>query len=148
MAKITKERKITYYIGMVMMVIGFMLFISVFFLVIGFMGADPFAAGNMAFGNAPIGMLLMIAGSFVMRIGARGTAGSGLVLDPEKAREDSKPFSEAAGGIISDVIGNADALDDLSRASKEKEIIKIRCRSCGALNDEDAKFCKACGQEL
>lgn len=32
--------------------------------------------------------------------------------------------------------------------SEVKEIIKIKCKECGALNDEDAKFCKSCGKEL
>lgn len=27
----------------------------------------------------------------------------------------------------------------------EKTIIKIKCRECGTLNDEDAKFCDECG---
>lgn len=75
--------------------------------------------------------------------GARGAAGSGLVLDPDNAREDLKPYNEATGKMINDVISNIDVVDKLSRQGEEKEIIKIKCRSCGCLNDEDTKFCKA-----
>lgn len=141
MAKISKERKAAYYVGMGMMIVGFLLFFSVFFS--GFTN-DPFSGNVPSFQNAPIGMLLLIAGSIVMGIGAKGKAGSGLVLDPEKAREDLRPFSEAAGGIIHDAIGNIDAI----HSNEAKEVIKIRCRNCHALNEEDAKFCKACGKEL
>ncbi|MFX0134583.1 MAG: zinc ribbon domain-containing protein [Candidatus Hodarchaeota archaeon] len=31
---------------------------------------------------------------------------------------------------------------------KEREIIKIKCQACGALNDEDANFCDNCGQAI
>ena len=148
MAKIAKERKITYYIGIGMMILGFILFISVFFSFAGFMN-NPFeGSGSPSFTNSILGMVLMIAGSIVRNIGAKGAAGSGLLLDPDKAREDLKPFNEAKGGMINDVISNIDVVDKLIKPNEEKEVIKIRCRSCGSLNDEDAKFCKSCGKDL
>ncbi|MDR1808002.1 MAG: zinc-ribbon domain-containing protein [Propionibacteriaceae bacterium] len=27
-------------------------------------------------------------------------------------------------------------------------VVKVRCRQCGALSDETAKFCQQCGQPL
>lgn len=148
MAKITKERQVTYYIGIGMIVIGFILFISVFFAAASFVN-EPFGGGGSpSFMNSIVGMVLMIAGSVVMNIGARGTAGSGLLLDPDKAREDLKPFNEAKGGMINDVISNIDFIDQITNSDEKKEVIKIRCRSCRSLNDEDAKFCKGCGKEL
>jgi hypothetical protein len=131
-----------------MMGLGFILFISVFFLFTSFMN-DPFSGSRIpSFSNAVVGMILMIAGSIVMNIGAKGAAGSGLLLDPEKAREDLKPFNEAKGGMINDVISNIDVIDQITNSGETKEVIKIKCRSCGGLNDEDARFCKACGKEL
>lgn len=152
MAKISNERKATYYIGMGMMILGFILFISVFFSVASLMNG-PFdggfgMGGGPSFGNGIIGMVLMISGSVVMNIGARGAAGSGVILDPEKAREDLKPFNEAKGGMINDVISNIDVVEKITSQKEEKEVVKIRCRSCGSLNDEDAKFCKSCGKEI
>lgn len=93
-------------------------------------------------------MVLIIAGSLIMTIGAKGAAGSGLLLDPEKAREDLKPFSESKGKMINDMISNIDVVDRISRPQEEKEVIRIKCRSCGVLNDEDAKYCKGCAEEL
>jgi hypothetical protein len=148
MSKITNQRKITYYIGMGMIIVGFLLFMSVFLSVASFMDNTSFTSSGPSFKNAIIGMILMISGTFVSNIGAKGAAGSGLVLDPDKAREDLKPFNEAKGAMINDVISNIDIVDDLVHTHTEKEVIKIRCRSCGSLNDEDAKFCKNCGKEI
>ena len=33
-------------------------------------------------------------------------------------------------------------------AKDDKEVVKVRCRACKALNDESAKTCKECGAEL
>ena len=151
MSKISKQRKITYYIGIGMVVLGFILFLSVFFIAFN-ISNEPFSDKLPPMQNSVIGIVLIISGSFVMKIGARGAAGAGLVLDPEKEREDMKPFNEAKGGMINDVISNIDVINDLtsslSKSTTEKEIIKIRCISCDALNDEDAKFCKSCGKEI
>jgi hypothetical protein len=147
MAKISGERKAAYYIGIGMAIVGFILFISVFFSVASFMN-EPFMGREPSFVNAILGMVLMIAGFVVMNIGAKGAAGSGLLLDPEKAREDLKPFSEAKGGMINDVISNIDVVDKISKPQEDKEVIKVRCRGCDTLNDEDARFCKGCGEEI
>lgn len=147
MSKISNERKITYYIGMGMGILGFILFISVFFSVSSAI-MDPFAEGPPSFTNAIIGMVLIIGGAIVANIGAKGAAGSGVILDPEQAREDLRPFNEAKGGMINDVISNIDAIDHITKPQTPKEIIKIRCKNCNGLNDEDAKFCKSCGKEI
>lgn len=146
MSKITPQRKVTYYVGVCMMIIGFLLFMSLFFMAALYMN-NPFQK-SPSFLNAFIGMALLIIGSIVASIGARGAAGSGLLLDPEKAREDLKPFNEAKGHMINDVISNIDLVEKISPPTNEKEVIKIRCTSCSALNDEDAKFCKSCGNEI
>lgn len=157
MSKLSNQRKATYYIGMGMTILGFILFISIFFSVIGMMNQDMNSLNTLrsfgptkgpSFGRPLAGMLLMIVGQLVMRAGARGAAGSGIILDPDRAREDLKPYTEAAGGMINDVISNIDAFDKKEEPTETKEIIKVRCRDCGVLNDEDAKFCKACGKPL
>jgi hypothetical protein len=149
MSKIPQGRKVTYYIGIGIMILGFILFFSVFFSAAK-MTNDPFSMMNgfPPFQNAVIGIILIPVGAGVMNIGARGAAGSGLLLDPDKAREDLKPFNEAKGGMINDVISNIDAVDRLTTPHEEKEVIKIRCRNCQSLNDEDARFCKQCGKQL
>lgn len=152
--KISKERQATYYVGIGIAVLGFLSFISVFF-------NSPSVSSN--FGEfesdmntmgatAVIGMVMIIAGLFISQIGARGAAGSGLILDPEKAREDLKPWSEMTGGMINDAVSQIDTLNQNSSkspiSSDTKTEVKVRCRACKTLNDEDSKFCKSCGKEI
>lgn len=150
MSRISNNRKAAYYVGIAMIVIGIVLFLSVFVVTFGMMSdKNDFSMNRMPpFKNAVIGMILMIAGSAISNIGAKGAAGSGLILDPDQAREDLKPFNEAKGKMINDLIGNIDLVDKFVETKEEKEIIKIKCRSCSCLNDEDAKFCKNCGQTI
>ena len=152
--KISNERKAIYYLGIFFVVTGFILFISGFLVV-----EDPgFSMGPpIFFKRAVMGMVCIVIGAILTTIGLRGMAGSGLILDPEKAREDLKPFNTAKGEMINDVLENIDVVQNLangfsdrttSNESSTKEIVKIRCRECSALNEEDAKFCKACGKSM
>ena len=145
--RISGERKIAYYLGAALMVVGGITFLSVF------------VTAAMNFGNfgnfvtdarssmlrAIIGMILLAVGSFVRRIGARGMAGSGVVLDPEKARSELEPYTRMAGGMVKDALDEADI--ELHPGKPEK-IIMVKCRKCGKLNEEDSKFCQECGEPI
>lgn len=144
--KISNERKALYYIGMGMMIIGVILFLSTF--VIMFTG-NPFAmmaGGKNPMANSIIGFIMIFIGGIVMNIGARGAAGSGLILDPDKAREDLNPYASAAGRLINDALDEVDVLKKGESGKDVEEVIRIRCRECGELNEEDARFCKNCGK--
>jgi uncharacterized OB-fold protein len=78
------------------------------------------------------------------RIGARGVAGSGLVLDPDKAREELEPYSRMAGGMVKDALEEA----DVSLGARPEKVVMIKCPACGRLNEEDSKFCQECGKGL
>jgi hypothetical protein len=144
--KISNQRKVLYYIGICIVFVGFLLFMSSFFVK---MDKNFSMETPSFFKRAVLGMICMIVGSVLASIGRSGTAGSGFLLDPEKAREDLKPFNESKGKMINDVIENIDIAKNIKQPSKEIEsieVIKIKCRECGILNDEDAKFCKNCGK--
>lgn len=118
-------------------------------------GSSPFGGdGTPNFGNAFFGFVLMIAGGAMMNVGRAGLRGSGIVLDPRGAREDLKPWNQAAGGMLDDTLAASPivsrAVENLgnSGAPKPEAQIKVRCLKCGALNDEDAKFCDGCGAAL
>jgi hypothetical protein len=145
--RISQGRKTAYYIGMVLAIIGAITFGSVFVSgIMNFGNFDNFEArGRSMAARGFGGMALMIAGMVVMTIGARGAAGSGLVLDPKKAREDLEPFTRMAGGMVKDALDEADIT--LGKSNSEK-VIMIKCRKCGKLNEEDSKFCQECGQIL
>jgi hypothetical protein len=128
-------RKAAYYLGTLMMVAGFLIafgsFIPAFSIfgstqdfvgqtmsgasrgkppdssaVTGFMGQ---VTGSVAYsvGLALGGTALIIVGAFIRRTGSHGLAGSGLVLDPQRAREDVKPWSQMQGGVLRDTIDAA-----------------------------------------
>ncbi|HAS73262.1 MAG TPA: hypothetical protein DCS67_03865 [Clostridiales bacterium UBA8960] len=140
--EISEERKVLYYAGMIVTGIGVVLFMSTFFT---FMNPDRFLMGEVSMGSFMtrplIGFIMIAVGGFMRTVAARGVAGSGLVLDPKKAREDLSPWSTMAGGMINDALGE-------TKLGTNKEVIKVRCQKCSALNDEDAKYCKDCGGKL
>jgi hypothetical protein len=137
--EISKERKTLYTIGLITTGVGFVSFLSVF--AFAFFG-DPFRMGFSFMAPGFIGFILIIVGQGIATFARLGKAGSGLVLDPKQAREDLKPYSSQVGGMLNDV------LDEVDLPNKTKEVVKVRCRHCQALNDEDARFCKHCGSIL
>lgn len=149
--QIPPERKALYYGGLLVVCAGFLLFISTF--ITGLTNFGDFndfpgqvkSDGFRAFG----GMLLIIVGSALSRIGARGWAGAGIILDPEKARKDVEPWSRMAGGVVQDALSETEILkQDKDASNSPAPPVKVRCRNCHALNDEDAKFCDQCGAAM
>lgn len=133
-------RKVLYYGGMGLTILGVILFISVFFSFFSIFNSPQLINPGSTFVRPLIGMILMIVGQFVQSIGAKGLRGSGVVLDPDGATEDLKPYSKAVGKMVNDGLEEVTAI--------KKESIKIKCRDCGTLNDENAKFCDNCGTQL
>ena len=138
--EISKNRKTLYYVGNGLTAIGFILFLSVFF--VAFLNPFAMFGSDNPMANGFIGFILIIIGQFVSNIGARGAAGSGLILDPKQAREDLKPYSTQVGGMINDV------LDEVDKKPEEKEVVNVRCQSYKTLNYEDEKKKKKCGAIL
>ena len=149
--KISEERKTTYKVGLGMMIVGGIVFASAFVTFLASIAnlnslERNFGTYFFLFGLQGVGgMALLIVGSIIRGIGARGLAGSGVVLDPEKAREDLEPFARMAGGIAKDALDEA----GIALGGKEPErVVMVKCQACGKLNAEDAKFCQECGKKL
>lgn len=151
--QISPERKAMYYGGMALSGVGFLLFISNFFTFGSGFGSFE-QHGNMMQQMACTGvggMLLMIGGGALMNIGLKGWAGSGIILDPEQARKDMEPLNRMGGGMAQDALSEVEVVKKLEKhldGEPAAQTIKVRCRGCQALNDEDAKFCKQCGGVL
>lgn len=149
--EISGERKALYYGGLGLMGLGFLLFISVFFsAATSFGNFHNFERRTQSQATRAIaGMVLMVVGGGLRTVGARGLAGSGVILDPQKARQDVEPWSRMAGGVVKDALSEADLPKVLGGQHQEPaSVVKVRCQQCKALNDEDAKFCKQCGAGL
>jgi hypothetical protein len=149
--QIPPERKALYYGGLGMTGLGLLLFLSTFVTSLAnFDNFDDFkgrarSQGFRAFG----GMVLMMLGGFATAVGARGWAGSGVVLDPEKARKDVEPWSRMGGGVVQDALSEVGVVKKIEdRLDSPDPKVKIRCQNCKALNDETARFCNQCGAAL
>jgi hypothetical protein len=149
--QISGDRKAAYYIGMVLAGIGLVTFLSVFVTVFSSVGrpivmdnpGDMFASiGIRAIG----GFVLMIVGGVLRGLGARGLAGSGVILDPEKAREDLEPWTRMAGGMVKDAadeagvdlgkaLNHGQSQDDMPFDEKLRRLAKLHEE--GVLADEE-----------
>jgi hypothetical protein len=166
--QISPERKAIYYGGMALIVVGILLFVSNFFMVPDIGGRnDPqpgepdfwtraqerheeFGRGmQAAMVRALLGMGLMVVGGILMNVGAKGAAGSGLVLDPRKARQDLEPWSRMGGGVVQDALSEVDVVKKIEAGiGNPQPQVKVRCQKCQGLNDETAKFCNQCGASI
>ncbi|RYG61881.1 hypothetical protein EON80_23605 [bacterium] len=78
--QIPEERVFLYYLGNFIIVVGILLFISVFFT--GMSTPTHFGSPPPEFKRAIFGMGMMVVGGILSGIGRAGMAGSGIVLDP------------------------------------------------------------------
>lgn len=147
---ISEERQVVYYFGMALAGVGFLLFLSVFLTAaINFGNFTNFAGqAKSSMFRAIGGMFLMIVGGVISHVGAQGLAGSGVILDPQQAREDLEPYSRMTGGMIKDALDETGITIGGASTTPPPTVVKIRCRQCDALNDEEAKFCNQCGAAL
>lgn len=150
--QIPPERRNLYYLGMGVAILGALSFFSVFVTFLANFGNfDNFEGRVQSEGFRAIGgMFLIVVGSIVMNIGARGWAGSGVVLDPERARKEVEPWSRLAGGVTQDALSEIPLVKKLEDrlGNPEPQVVKVRCRQCQGLNDETARFCNQCGAAL
>ncbi len=98
---------------------------------------------------AIFGMVMLAIGAIMRGVGEAGLAGSGIILDPEKAREDMEPWSRMKGGMVNDGLSEAEIVQSLkNEIAQPKMEVKVRCVHCRALNEEIAKFCSQCGKPV
>jgi len=91
-------------------------------------------------------MGVMFLGAVLRAIGVGGVTGSGIVLDPELQRQELKPWSKMAGGMMQDALSEVDLSKSIP--PQNQDVVKVRCQSCRTLNDENAKFCDECGKAM
>ncbi len=159
--QIPSGQKALYYAGMALIGIGFLVFLSLFFRNHTPVSPEDWASPTFSRGRAHeaferksnstrntafTGMGLIVLGSVFLSIGARGLAGSGIVLDPEQARRDLEPWSRMKGGMVDDALSEVAVVKAVTkRFGETKTEIKVRCPQCRELNGETAKFCSQCG---
>ena len=100
--EIPPARRGVFYAGLALSGLGLLIFLSVFLsaaLHFGdFRGFEDRTRGFAV--RTVVGMVLMILGGALTRLGARGLAGSGVLLDPEKAGRDLSPWARLRGRLL------------------------------------------------
>ncbi len=143
---ISEDRKTAYYVGMGLQILGGLLFASMFVTFLMHFGDFTNFASRAKSDEIRLfgGMALLIVGGIIRGVGAKGLAGSGVLLDPERARDELEPYSRMAGGMVKDAIDEA----RIGLGGDPTKVIMVKCRSCAGLNQESAKFCQECGTKL
>ena len=145
---ISQARKTAFYAGMAVSAVGALIFLSIFLtLAMNFGNFENFGGQMRSFAIRGIaGVSLVIIGQVIWIVGARGLAGSGLVLNPKQARKDLEPYTRMAGGMLHDALEESNLAEHLG--TKRERVVMIKCTSCGTLNEEESKFCQECGTNL
>lgn len=149
--QIPAERQVVYYAGMALIAIGLLLFLSTFVTFLANFGNFDGHEARMQSGalRAFGGIVLTWIGGFMRNLGAKGLAGSGILLDPEQGRRDVEPWSRMGGGMVQDALSEVDLVQRIGdRRDPPEPEVKVRCQACRALNDETDKFCGQCGAAI
>lgn len=155
-------RKVAYYVGLALTAIGVVLFAVPFTTVFwpreqifSMLANDgpfrPMAPGFLGFG-------LILIGQLLRNLGRKGLAGSGLLLSPQGETRDNEPWDRSKGHRVANAVDefqdniggqSAGVASFLGAAQAQPvEVVKVRCRSCGYLDNESDRFCGKCGQPL
>lgn len=145
--QVSAARRTTFYLGTVLLVAGGLVFASLFFTVavVAMGGPDTERVIPSFVVRMILAAALLLIGGALRAVGARGLAGSGVILDPQRARRDLEPYARMAGGMVKDALDEAEI--KTAEAGPER-VVMIRCPSCNRLNEEDSKFCQECGRKL
>jgi hypothetical protein len=139
--QISQQRKTLYRVGQIMAILGLLSFLSVFVsAALNFGDFTDFDSQVRSMGLRAVGgIVLIIGGGVIANIAAAGPAGSGLNLDPEKAKEDLEPWARMRGGLAKasldemgiDVPKIAGALADAP--ANDRQTVEERLRGLHAL---------------
>lgn len=147
--QIPPERKVIFYLGTGVLVVGGLLFLSTFLsaaLHFGDFSNFVERSRSMAL-RAILGIGLIIVGGVLQAVGRAGLAGSGIKLDPEEARRDIEPWSRMGGGVIKDALDEAglgieggSQTEELAFDEKLRRLQKLK--DDGLINDEEFEATK------
>jgi hypothetical protein len=147
--QIPPERKVIFYLGMGVLVVGGLLFLSTFLsaaLHFGDFSNFVERSRSMAL-RAILGIGLIIVGGVLQAVGRAGLAGSGIKLDPEEARRDVEPWSRMGGGVVKDALDEAglgldggSQTEELAFDEKLRRLQKLK--DDGLINEEEFETTK------
>jgi hypothetical protein len=81
---------------------------------------------------------LIVSGALLRRVGSHGLAGSGVVLDPRRARQDVQPWSELRGGVLRDTLDTAGLTPRGAELPFDEKLRRLhRSRQEGLISEEE-----------
>lgn len=107
--EISEGRKVLFVIGQILFILGLLSIGSAFVSVALITSDIADTMGHMrSVGPRFVaGAAMFFLGRVMKGIGRAGLAGSGVILDPQRAREDLEPWSHMAGGMVKDGLDEA-----------------------------------------
>jgi hypothetical protein len=144
---------VMFVVGLSFLAYGVLQFSSGFFRPSSEFFADPNRVMDEDRRSGFTGILCMFVGMVGLMFGARGLfyARMGSVLRytaAETAPVAKDTFNYLADETQEGVEKVASAITKGATGARGGEVIKVRCRSCGYLESEDAKFCSGCGKTI
>lgn len=127
-------------LGIVLTVVGLLLVVSGF---VRFVGSEPGDGLDSAFLTFVGGGFLAVIGFACINLGFMGASARYAAGETMPVVKDSASYLTDGEGVL----GVGRTVDD-----RATEAASLRtgpyCRACGQRNDDDARFCDACGQPL
>jgi len=157
-----KKRRILSVIGILLIIIGIILasirayhlgYHSMNFFNLSFDEHSYYSTVGFAF-LAP-GMFMILPGLFLLSVANMGKMAR--FTYEEGGRAMSKVSNKAIDGYGRVIGKSTEAMAKWVRSAgginldidtNKEQVIKVRCRACDTLNDENAKFCDECGQPI
>jgi hypothetical protein len=132
--------------GITFLAVGGVLFLSPILLLSLFFASlfrDPFGA-------APLGFLLMGLASLLGFAGVACLGIGGYYLRLGYLRAAAEFVASETGGAFESVAeaGARGAGRGWAHSAGTVQVVRVKCRSCGFLESEDARFCSKCGKAV
>ncbi len=134
-------------VGGVITVLGLILLISNLFPnITGDMGfEDIFGAMGQSFIGSFISMIMLFVGGVMVIIGIYILFFSNIGKIAAYVADETAPATTTVSSAVTKGLREGGGIP-IDVGDTEK--IKIKCRNCGALNDEDDTYCSKCGETL
>ena len=134
-------------LGLIIFPLGVILTIGGFLSFVGMI-----SSGDTNFGSVPLKMIIFGAGGSMLVVGGwflvMGYQGKIYRYHAMEAKDAVTIAGDGAGEGLARGVRRGGGIKFDPGRSRSREVVKIRCRKCGYLDSEDAKYCSKCGARI
>lgn len=160
---LTPGRRLVLRVGLACMALGFLLFFSTFVsFALHFGDFDHFEERTRSQALRAVGGLGLVLVGMGLTIGSTVGQTMRWLGDPERAARELAPWARLSGRLqdeafremttvratVSDLASGRTREEPAPAPAPATPLIQVRCRACGGLSDESARFCSGCGAAL